>query len=363
MKIGEWLAGEGQRFRETKDEARLKLADYSSQGYELRERDPDQAIALFREARRQAEALNEPWWALFYQTKLVEALLHFKRDHGSALDLAVEGVMEARKPTNAQFPGNVAAWDNLVAAYLGIDAEGYEEAIVQALDHLDREIPPEPEGPRYLLLARRESFAVEMERYKDAYDACMKALNLAGSDPRQSRAVHFATFVYCTLCQVASTISAWDTLAEWSKIGEELARTVGHQCELGEVLAWQAVAALQQGNADQAQRAFQNATAHMGHIKMPPKRGYFDALEIYHEKRGEPDKALALREAELESVRGQGRLLYETRVHFKRALWRARLGMLAPADLEQAREAARKLRKPERHLERIGQLARAARLE
>jgi hypothetical protein len=359
MTIRDWLNSETQRFLDTNDKARLRLAEYSSQGYELRERDPDQAIAIFREAKRQAEALNEPWWALHYHNKWVEALLHFKRDHASALDLAMAGVTEARKPTNELFPGSLAAWDNLVTAYLGIDAEGYEEVIVQALDHLDREIPPEPDTPRYLLLARRETFAMELDRFKDAYDACMKALELASSDGSQSRAAHFATFVYCNLCKIASTIAAWDTLAEWAQVGEELAREVGHHCELGEVLAWQAVAALQRGDREKAQRAYQTATAHMGRIRMPPKRGYFDALEAYHEKLGEFERALAARQAELEAIRGQGRLLDEARVRCKLALWRARLGLLQADDLEQARQAAGKLRKPQRHLNLLQQIAQA----
>jgi hypothetical protein len=357
MNLGDWLGEQARSFREDDDQPRLRMIRCYIHGYDARERDPDQALAAFQEGRRQAEALGEPWWVLFYQNECIEAFLHFKRDYRPVLDLAMQCVMDLRKPSNTHYPGRFSVWDSLVASYLGIDAEGYEEPIQQALDHLDREIPPEPDGGRYLLLARRRIFALELDRLKDAYDSCMRELQLAASDKDQSRAVHFATFTYCGLCQVAGAAGLWDALKDWAATGEELAREVEHQCELGEVLAWQAVAALHTGDADKARRTHHNATTLMGRLKMPPKRGYFDALIDYHVYLGELENALAVREAELAAILDRGRLLYETRVRIERARLRARLTQLTPDDLEQARRAAQRLRKPERHLDEIEQIA------
>jgi hypothetical protein len=359
MKLGDWLGEQARAFRERGDPEPLRMLQCYVEAYRARETDPDRAFAAFTEGRRLAERLGEPWWVLFYETERLEALLHFKRDYRNVLDMAVQAVLEVRKPANAHYPGRFAIWDCLVAAYLGIDAEGHEQPIREALDYLEKEIPAEPDGSRYLLLARRRIFALELGRLQEAYDDCMRELDLAASDKDQSRAVHFATFTYCTLCQLAATVGDWKTLDEWSGIGEKLARQVGHDCELAEVLAWQAVAARQLGDEERARRVFQTATGHMGRLQMPPKQPYFDALVQYHELTGDLDRAVAVRDAELRTIADKGRLLYECRVRLKRCVLLARLGRLRPDDLAAAREAARKLRRPEKYLAQLDELAGA----
>jgi hypothetical protein len=356
MNMNEWLGGRAQEYRDRGDQERLRMIQCYVTAYHARETDPDLSFASFTEGRNMAQRLQEPWWVLFYEGERVAALLHFKRDFRHVLDMAVQCVMEVRKPTNAAYPGRISLWDNMVAAYLGIDAEGYAEQIQQALDYLEKEIPPEPDGSRYLLLARQRIFALECGLLKDAYDGCMRELKLAADDKDGSRAVHFATFTYCGLCQIAAAVGQWETLAEWSSVGEELARQVGHHCELSEALAWQAVAAQQTGDAERGRRAYQNATTHMSRLKMPPKEGYYQALAAYHEKDGDLTRALAVRDAELQSVVDRGRVLYECRVRIRRAELLARLDQLQPADLDAAREAARKLRAPDKYLAEIDEL-------
>jgi hypothetical protein len=360
MNLGEWLGAQARGFRERGDAERLRMMQCYVEAYQARETDPDRAFAAFTEGRRRAEQLGEPWWVLFYETERLEALLHFKRDYRAVLDLAVQAVLEVRKPANAQYPGRFGIWDCLVASYLGIDAEGYEQPIREALDHLEKEVPPVADGSRYLLLARQRILALELGRLQEAYDGCMRELDLAASDKDQSRAVHFATFTYCALCHLAGTVGDWKTLDEWSGTGEKLAREVGHECELSEVLAWQAVAARQLGDQERARRAFQAATGHMGRLQMPPKQPYYDALVQYHEWAGDLDRALAVRDAELKAITDKGRLLYECRVRLKRCVLLARLGRLREPDLVAAREAARKLRRPENYLAQVDRLAGAA---
>jgi hypothetical protein len=93
---------------------------------------------------------------------------------------------------------------------------------------------------------------------------------------------------------------------------------------------------------------------------MPPKRGYYDALADYHEQSGDLPGALAVRQAELASIVDRGRLLYECRVRIHRAALLARLGRLGRADLDACREAARKLRCPEKYLTAVDRLSGAA---
>src|SRR4051794_13030684 len=101
MNLGDWLAAQARQFRERNDTERLRMLHCYLEGYEARETDPDRAFAAFSEGRRQAQLLDEPWWALFYENERVEALIHFKRDYRQVLELAVACALEVRKPTNA----------------------------------------------------------------------------------------------------------------------------------------------------------------------------------------------------------------------------------------------------------------------
>ena len=102
--------------------------------------DPDQAYRLFHEGQQLAQNLHEPWLVLFFEEWCGTALLHFKRDYRNVLDLVVRSALEARKPQYAQYPGRLGVFDNLIAAYLGIDPAGYAEPVRQAMDYLDGEL-------------------------------------------------------------------------------------------------------------------------------------------------------------------------------------------------------------------------------
>src|SRR5688572_25435064 len=141
MSVWDWFHEFEREAWLRKDEERLRLLHYYHQGYQLRDRDPDQAFLLFVEARHLAQRLGQPWMALFYDEWRVTALMHFKRDYRNVLDLAVGGALEARKPQYAAYPGRFGVFDNLIAAYLGIDPAGHADAVAQALDYLEKEVP------------------------------------------------------------------------------------------------------------------------------------------------------------------------------------------------------------------------------
>ncbi|MCI0456672.1 MAG: hypothetical protein L0Z62_06795 [Gemmataceae bacterium] len=360
MKMRDWLASQAQEIRRRNDRQRLQMLQCYLEAYEARESDPDRAYAAFTQGRQMAERLNDPWWVLFYRKEQVDALLHFKRDYRHVLDLAMQCAMEVRKPANARYPGRIGVWDSLIAAYLGIDAEGYAQPIQQALNYLESEVPPEPDGDRYLLLARKRIFAREREQLQEAYNVCMTEMNLGAADTDQERALHFATFTCCEMCLIAGAAQQWQTLGQWAAAAEERARHVGHQCELSEALAWRSVAALQARDVENARRCYRTATATADRLQMPPKQGYYEALALYHEMQGDVENALGVRDAELEALANHGRLLYECRVRIKRCVLLARLGRLQALVLNAARETAQKLAQPAKYLQQLDQLAAGA---
>jgi hypothetical protein len=346
MSLWDWFHEFERTAYERQDRERLRLCQAYHQGYQLREKDPDQAFRIFSEARHLAQQLGEPWMVLFYDEWRVTALLHFKRDYRSVLDLAVQAALEVRKPLYATYDGRFGIFDNLIAAYLGIDPGGHADAVRQAMDYLDGELPDEPDSHRYLLLARRRIFALELDRHAEALEWAMKEMALADGDRDRHRAEHFLVFVYCALCQIAAARGDWDNLADWSETGDAVTRRVGHQVELAELLAWRAVVARKRGEADKALRLARSAAARQKAQRMPPGRGYYEGLCLYHDLGGDLTNVLAVRDRELIDTAGWGRLLAEARCRVNRCKVLARMGQPLDAELASAREAAAKLRDP-----------------
>jgi hypothetical protein len=357
MSVWDWFHEFERDARRQGDRDRLRLLQYYNQGYQLREKDPDRAFALYSEARQLAQRLGEPWMALFYDEWRVAALLHFKRDYRTVLDLAVAGALEARKPPYEHYPGRLSLFDNLIAAYLGIDPGGHADALRQALDYVDREAPREPHSARYLLLARRRIFAQELDRPDEALEEALRELELADADGDRARAEHFQAFVYCALCEIAHARGEWDPLREWSAAGDAVARRVGHQVELSELLAWRAVTAARDGDRDRALRLARSAAARMRAQRMPPTRGFYDALCAYHELEGDREGMLAVRDRELRDVSGWGRFLAEARCRLQRLRLLARMGRPPDTEAAAAREAALRLQQPEVYLAEIERIA------
>jgi hypothetical protein len=356
MDLWDWIVERCEAYEAAGDEERLRLAQSWERAFPFRESDPDHAVALLSEGCRLAAELGEPWWVMVLNHWRLEALMHFKRDHREAVELAVRNSVAASKPENAAFPGRWSIYRDLICAYNGVDPEGYGEPIREALAYLEREVPPGPNEARYLLLGSKRHFHNLCGDYDTAEATALRAMDLIHGDPDRFQAAHYTVFNCSSLCWMAHRRGEWKKLAEAAAVGEEAARVVGHQMELCEFLMWQAALARRGGDERLARRLFTAAAAKMAGLQMPPEREYPDALALYHELGGELDKVLAVRDHELAAVASSGRLGYECETHLKRAALLAKIGRLRAADLDAARAAALKLRKPEKALDEIEQL-------
>jgi hypothetical protein len=353
MAIWTWLHECRRQFLAKGDQPRVQLTSYYSQAYGFRETDPARALALFTEGRRLAEQLSEPWWVLFYDKFRVDAQIHFLRDFRQILDLAVHCALELRKPGFAQYPDRFGVYDSLVAAYLGIDAEGYADKIKEALTYLDKEAGDQPGNNRFLLFARQRIFAMERQAWEEAHAICLRELSLADGCPDKRTAAHFASFVHCALCQIAAEQHKWQEVADHAQLGEENARSAGHECELAEALAWQAAALRRAGQQEAAQRAFRAALARTGRLGMPPTQGCFRALSAFYRHADNLPGMLQTCQRELATISDRGRLLYEFRVQLERLKLLRRIGAPFNEQLDAAREealaAAQRLRLAEKY--------------
>lgn len=354
--IWDWVDDYRAHAEAAGDFQRVTLTEFHPAAYYFRETNPERSLMIFEEGRRLAQALGESPWVLFFDHWRATAYMHFMRDFSSVLDLVVQNTLEARKPAYDGHPLRLAAFDDLLAAYLGIDPLGYADLIEQSLEYLEKQIPNEPDSARYLLLARQRNFATERRHWGDARRISDAELALTEADPDRHRARHFAVFVHSKMCEIACHLGDWDALACNCRMGEELAREVGHQLELSELLAWHAVLFRHAGENTEAERLYRTARLRYSRLKMPPTSSGFNALIAYHEQMMELPEMLAIRKEELAGFQGRGRLGYEChcRVHICELL--ARMGEPFAEELEAARQAATKLRRPDDYLARLARL-------
>jgi hypothetical protein len=335
------------------DAERGRLLTLHCEAYEQRENDPDRMLALLAEGRHRAVQLGEPWWVLLFDHWKVHTLIYHKCDFRDVLELAVKNVLEVRKPIHQAFPMRMRVASDLVMAYLEIDPLGYADEVVKALDFLTTELTTEMDSSPYLLLECRRAFLFVNRQFDECHRIGLDCLARADTDPNRHTARHHTVATYAYLSRLAYELKDWPGLRNWATLGEELSRQMGYLHPLARFILWQAMAAEQEGDAAQATRLCRNAISRMTRLGKPPSGDYFEALAGFHEKCGEMSEALQVREVELKTIRDRGRLAYECDVKIKLCRLRSRMGLLQPADVDAARQAAAKLRKPARYLEEL----------
>jgi hypothetical protein len=350
----EWMGRfEAEAIRQG-DEQRLSLARAVYLSDALRESCPRDALDVIEEARQLARQLREPWWELFYDDRRAGLLMKYLGHAREGLEQAVRNAVRLTDPRFAHFPWRFRVLDHLVVGYLHTDPAGYAEEIRAALDHLEEE-RPEVGPARYLVLARRRWLAGELGMFEEASRLARAGLALAAADPDPLPGQSHAVFCYSHLCH-----SAWrlgeSNLAELAVEGERLAQTTGHRLEQSEFQVWQALVARQAGDESKAQQKCQMARARVARLGMIPDHIYYDALCAFHLCADEVEAALGVRDAELATLSGWGRLAAETRCQLDRCRLLARLQRLRCVDLEATRAVLQKLRRPEPALAQLANL-------
>ncbi len=360
--IWEWYRDCKVEYRRRGDRDRLRMLEYHSEGFALQETDPQRTLALFTEGRQLAQRLGEPWWVLFYDVWRVIAMTTYLHDFAPALDLAIQTTLELRKPLYEGHPWKIAAYNELLSCYVSIDPLGDAEAIQGVIDFLEQEIPQEPCAHRYVYLHERRAFERMRGNWEEAYRVAQGHLALADRDPRRSSVPWYTLGVVCDLALICSHLGRWDEVAAYAHQAEEMARTEKHsQGQLGEALLWQAVLARRADDESLAQRNYRAGIAHLARVALGLNREAFEVRLIYHELGDNLSRALLVCDQELQRCSGRGMLFYEYQIHRNRCRLLARLGRLRPADLEAAREAAGRLKKPGPHLAELEQLERGTR--
>ena len=355
MTMWDWVEEYRKRAQADGDKQRLRLTEIHHEAWQFRETNSDRMIGLFLEGRHLAEQLREPWWALFFDYWRLDGMLHWKGDYRGAHEIAIQNVLKSRTAPFAQFPLNFSIQRELASVYLGTDPFGYENEIIDALDYLEREFQPQG-GQLYLLLGSRRAFAVTRDCFEEGREISLRELALIDADRSQSNTAHFAVYVYGSLCYIDARRGDWESLQEWTQLGEKTAQKAGHQLTASTFIMWQALLARQARDEPAAQRLRRRAQILVA--RMNGDRDTWEALAHFHEMGGELIEAVRLRERQCQWVASRGRLHDECSALLERCRLLACLGQLADADIEAVRQATTKMRAPAFYLTRLDAILR-----
>ncbi len=342
MSIWDWIRSYQIRAMVNRNEAGLKLVKLVVNALEFMDTDPDQMIGMLDEAEALAETLNEPWWKLTCAHWKLQALLFRKQDLTAALKLAVKATVEARKPIYEQFPQRLCLHEDLIKAYAGADPDGYAPVIKKAMVYMTEEVTPEMEC-WHCLHGLRGSFMRGQEKWAEALELELRYLSISDND-------HHQALAYSHLCEIAFEQDDWESLTKWAEAGEQSARQGERTYVLVELLMWQALAARNRTDEQNAQRFYQLALAQVSRLASIPDRTYYKALTAYHETGNDLPLALDLRRQELETLTGKGQTIAE--YYCRREICRllAKMGQPLAVEIANAQKAARQLKNPEKYL-------------
>lgn len=360
MNDWQWFEEYEQAALERGDHERAALRQIHRDAYECCETDPDRTLELFREGRRQAAALEEPWWVLLFEHWQVHITLYEKCDYRHVLAPAVRNALELRKPQHRGFPQ--AAWilGDLIEIYVQLDPLSYADEIAMALADLESQLTTQAPNARYLFWFHQLDAAFTQVRSDDALQIALRIRDAAQADEHSSTGDHYLVPCYRFLCCHFGNRQDWSSLATWADAGEELSRKLGEKESLAAFLMWQAVLHQQRGEHEEASRLYDSATARKRRLKTAHHSHYYDAMCAFHELRGDLKKSQQLHERQIQDciARGQNHGEWSSRLEQLRLL--AKMGQPLEPYLSDAQRMACKFRRPDCYLPKLDEIARGA---
>ncbi|MBX9677373.1 MAG: hypothetical protein K2X38_01330 [Gemmataceae bacterium] len=343
MDVFDWVGEKLREYRDKGDRERFDLARVRTRHYGLRDTNVDAYLQALRDAATQARLLEEPYWALYYDTFFLEGMLHDKKDCREALDMAARCVLEVRKPMYRSWPGRFVICNIALLAYIGVDPWGYSKAIQELLDALDKEVPPEPNHDRMVATLQRCTFLMELERWDEARQLCIDLYPHAEEFGSEG----YLSSIMLHLCFIEYFRGNWEGIFAYPDILETISKEGhDHKMQLAESLAWRAALARHRGNEEMALRRYRSAEVRLSRLTAPPTSGYFQAVVAYHEQGADWEQALAARDRELAIVAHTGQFHYECLIRTERCRILQKLGRPIGDAIAQTREAASRLREP-----------------
>jgi hypothetical protein len=324
------------------DHQRLRLWKIFDHAFDLREKNPEQAMAMLREAIALAEQLQEPWMALFYEYWLAEMLIFHLSRHEEGLELATRLVTRCSNEAYLDCPSRARVFITLIAAYCKIDMLSYTDEIGAMIATMESSIPLD-DDTHLRLRYYRASLWMELQDNQRAWDDGLQYLEMStNNDFRLSDA-------YLLLCHLSYLQQDDRSALDYAYLIEERAFSSERYSVVASSYYWQACLLLPH-EPDEARRLFLRGIAQDNLLNLPQNLNLLYGRARYYEAQGEFETSLALWDEQIPQMNPQtpNRQTYFY-IFLRRCFVLRQLGRLTEADVEQARQAARRMRKPERY--------------
>lgn len=316
---------------------------------DTKEVDPESYIATLTQAQTRAQAINEPWYALFFAFWCCSTLIFQVKDLIRARDLATKLVVEVRKPIYEGCP--ILGWVYLALTdvHMKMDPIGYAPTIYESLDFLENEIPIEYDT--YCIVeGRRSSMAYVFDQIEQACQIAERYLN------RSERSNYRKIHANLMLCALNYELGKDDLALFYARQAETYARIRQRLRSTIEAIAWQALLTYKSGDEALGHQLYRQAAAKMSEVDFVPWLSYAKIVGEYHELNAQPEKAVVLLDQALETIVGTDQHYDECICRLERCRLWGRIGKPLDDELEAAYAATKNLIDPMLLLEQLKQV-------
>jgi len=330
------------------DMRRLQLVDYQTQAWQHFETNPQQSLSILYQARDLAEILHLPCWMLYYDSWLGECLNLYLNDFTRGLEHAMKTIVEIRKPEYAQCTMLSRGYRIVIESYIYSDPVGYADKIRELITYADTEIPIDYDT--YCILKKRES---ELEfALGDIESATQTALEYLRRSSEQMVTFHMM-YAYEMLVHYLYLQGQYERAHNMIIQAESMARYNQRASLVAIAQSWRALFSLMEGDEDAAQSLYRVATHNMSQLGMAISLSYYEAVCTYNERIGDVETAVAMRDKQFASIQGKGGYYLETESLLKKARLLGRADKDTQPTIQQARDIAQHLLKPDHLLTRL----------
>lgn len=343
-----------QAWEKTGDERRLRLLELYDEAYRYRESQPEYQYWVLSQARIEALALEEPWWAFLFDGLRLSTLTADLHDFSRALPLALELMPLLNHPDYRDHPNGISVQTSYLYTLLQIDPVGYQNELDEGFSVLDNLIPQGSTSDRMVMNYRKTELLCQTRRWQVAYDHAQRFLVLADESETENWWQCWALFLLCPICFELGLSRELqnhaDDMAYKSEFGEHLIRTKASG------LLWRAIAYHLRGKKQLAGQSYQMGMQSLARINARDEI-CAEPEAKYHELSQDWNSALIVRERELAAIQKKGMLHRNCIIEMERCRYLGCAGKLTHHDLDTAQEAAFKLKSPNWYMEKLKEIA------
>jgi hypothetical protein len=350
IKPWEWFHNFGERATRVQDEARMKLYHLYGRASRDHQRYPQQAVALYREGVARAADLKEPWIEMFYEWWVASITIFELYLYEEGLDLAMKLVTKASRDAYLDFPFRAPVFLLLISVYFKLDGLSYIEEMKAMLETIETQMALDRDSHLRVFGYRADFWRLMGDQEKALETTSLYIEMSVNNDFR-------LTDGYETLCGLTYLQHRDQKALEYAHLTLDHALKSNRRSLISHAYWWQACLLFLSGDPQEAERLFRLGLGEVRQLERPKNISLWDGACRYYETIGAYDRALLFWDEQVQLMNPKTQ---SQRDHFEIFLRRCfvlrAMGRLTEADIEQTRQAAQRMRKPEKYLVLVDEL-------